>query len=154
MKKHLKWILPGTLVVFALLQLFNPPRTNPPVKNDFVAAAHPPVAVATAIRAACYDCHSYETKWPWYAHIAPVSWLVASDVNDGRKHLKLSDWPTDPGRAANRLGRINEVLDYREMPPKRYTLIHADAHLTEAQRKEIMDWTHAAAAKLRAAAKN
>ncbi len=125
MKKHMKWTLPGMLAVFALLQLFNPLRTNPPVKNDFVTAAHPPDAVAAAIRAACYDCHSHETKWPWYAHIAPASWLVVSDVNNGRKHLDFSDWPTTPDLAAKRLNRINEVLDYREMPPKQYTLIHA-----------------------------
>jgi Haem-binding domain len=154
MKKRLKWILPGALVIFALLQLFNPARTNPPVKSDFVAAAHPPAPVAAAIRAACYDCHSYETKWPWYARVAPVSWLIASDVNDGREHLDLSDWPAGPDSAARRLDRINEALDYREMPPKKYTLIHAGARLTEAQRKEIMDWTDAEAAKLRAGAKN
>ena len=154
MKKRWKWILPGAFAIFALLQLFNPARTNPPVKSDFVAAAHPPAAVAGAIRAACYDCHSYETKWPWYARVAPVSWLIASDVNDGRDHLDLSDWPAEPDNAARRLDRINEALDYREMPPKKYTLIHADARLTEAQRKEIMDWTDAEAAKLRAGAKN
>ncbi len=154
MKKRLKWILPGALVIFALLQLFNPARTNPPVKSDFVAAAHPPAPVAAAIHAACYDCHSYETKWPWYARVAPVSWLIASDVNDGREHLDLSDWPAEPDSAARRLDRINEALDYREMPPKKYTLIHAGARLTEAQRKEIMDWTDAEAAKLRAGAKN
>ncbi|MDE3099457.1 MAG: heme-binding domain-containing protein [Verrucomicrobiota bacterium] len=153
MKKLLKWVLPGAFAVFASLQLFNPPRTNPPVKNDFVTAAHPPGDVAAVIHAACYDCHSYETKWPWYAHVAPVSWFIVSDVKNGREHLELSDWPADPRRAARQLERINEALDYREMPLKRYTLIHADARLTEAQRKKIMDWTDATAAKLRGAAK-
>jgi Haem-binding domain len=154
MKKHLKWILPGALALFAGLQLFNPAHTNPPVNSDFVAAAHPPAAVAAAIRAACYDCHSHETRWPWYARIAPVSWMIASDVNGGREHLDLSDWPAEPASAARKLDRMNEVLDYREMPPKKYTLIHADARLTEAQRKEIMDWTDATSATLRAAANN
>ena len=154
MKKHLKWILPGALAGFASLQLFNPARTDPSVKSDFVAATHPPAAVAAAIRAACYDCHSYETKWPWYARVAPVSWLIASDVNDGREHLDLSDWPAEPDGAARRLDRINEAIDYREMPPKKYALIHAGARLTEAQRKEIMDWTDTEAATLRAGAKN
>jgi len=151
MKRHLKWILPAALAVFALLQLTNPARVNPPVQRDFVAAANPPAPVAAAIRAACYDCHSHETIWPWYAHIAPVSWLIASDVTEGREHVDFSEWPDDAGRAAKKLERINEVLDYREMPPKKYTLIHAKARLTEAQRKEIMDWTDAAAAKLRGA---
>jgi hypothetical protein len=122
------------------------------VKLDFIAAATPPAPVAAVLRAACYDCHSHETIWLWYSRIAPVSWLVAADVNDGREKLDFSDWPQfDPARAAKKLDRINETLDYHEMPPKKYTLIHAAARLTEAQRKEIMDWADATAQKLRAA---
>ena len=154
MKKRLKWVLVVLLVGFALLQLANPSRTSPPVEQDFIATAKPPASVAAAIRAACYDCHSSETIWPWYSRIAPVSWLIASDVNEGRDHLDLSDWPTESADVAKKLDRINEVLGYREMPPKKYTLIHAAARLTETQRKEIMDWTDATAAKLRAATNN
>jgi hypothetical protein len=69
-------------------------------------------------------------------------------VNEGRKHLNLSDWPADPKRAAKQLNRINEVIDYREMPLKKYTLLHPDADLSEAQRKEVLDWTGATADKL------
>jgi hypothetical protein len=152
--KKWKLILPAALGIFAVLQLFNPARTNPPVKNDFLAAAKPPAEIAASLRAACYDCHSHETIWPWYARVAPVSWLVVSDTTEGREHLNFSDWPSEPERAAKKLDRINEVLDYREMPPKKYTLIHADARLTEARRKEIMDWTGAAAEKMRAATNN
>ena len=149
--KKWKLIFVAAAVGFATLQIFNPARTNPPVKNDFFAAVKPPTEITASLRAACYDCHSHETFWPWYSRIAPVSWLVASDVNEGREHLNLSDWPTEPSRAAKKLDRINEVMDYREMPPKKYTLIHANARLTEAQRKEIMVWTEAAANKLRPA---
>jgi hypothetical protein len=152
--KKWKLILPAAPGIFAALQLFNPARTNPPVVADFIAAANPPAPVAASLRAACYDCHSHETIWPWYSHIAPVSWLVVSDTTEGREHLDFSDWPDEAVRAAKKMDRINEVLGYREMPPKKYTLIHADARLTEAQRKEIMDWTDAAAAKLRAASTN
>jgi len=134
--------------------LTNPARTNPPVISDFITAARPPASVAVAIRAACYDCHSHETIWPWYSRIAPVSWLVVSDTDEGRDHLDFSDWPDEAARAAKKMDRINEVLGYREMPPKKYTLIHAAARLTETQRKEIMDWTDATAAKLRAATNN
>lgn len=153
MKKS-RLILPVAIGIFAALQLTNPSRTNPPVKADFIRTADPPVMVAAALRAACYDCHSHETRWPLYSRIAPVSWLIASDVNEGRKHLDFSDWPAEADRAAKKLDRINEVLDYREMPPKKYTLIHSDARLTETQRKEILDWTDAAANKLRAANNN
>jgi len=149
--KKRKFILPAALGIFAALQLFNPARTNPPVKNDFLAAAKPSATLAASLRAAC---HSHETKWPWYSRLAPVSWLIADDVNEGRAHVNFSDWPTQPDRAAKKLDRINEVLDYREMPPPKYTLIHAQARLTEAQRKEIMDWTTTAAAKLQPASTN
>ena len=152
--KKWKLILPGAAIVFAALQWFNPARTNPPVTNDFLAATKPPAGIAASLRAACYDCHSHETRWPWYSHVAPVSWLVVSDTTEGREHLNFSAWPAEPDRVAKKLDRINEVLDYREMPPKKYTLIHADARLTEAQRKEIMDWMDAAAQKLRAASTN
>ena len=145
--KKWKLIFWSALAIFAALQPFNPTRTNPPVKNDFITATKPPESITASLRAACYDCHSHETLWPFYARIAPVSWLVASDVNEGREHLNFSDWPTEADRAAKKLDRINQVLDYREMPPKKYTLIHADARLTEAQRQAIMDWTEATAKK-------
>ncbi len=152
--KKWKLIFPAALGLFAALQLTNPARTNPPVITDFITAARPPEPVAASIRAACYDCHSHETKWPWYSRIAPVSWLVVSDTDEGRDHLDFSDWPDEAARAAKKLDRVNEVLDYGEMPPKKYTLIHAAARLTEPQRKEIMDWTETAAEKLRAATNN
>jgi hypothetical protein len=150
MKKKWKWILGGLVVAFGLLQLTNPARTNPPVVHDVMATNPPPAQVAAVLQAACYDCHSHETKWPWYSHVAPVSWLVVSDVNEGRQHVDFSDWPTDPEAVAKKLDRINEVMDYREMPPKQYTLMHAKARLTDADRKLLMDWSDTEAAKLRA----
>lgn len=154
MKKKLKVVAVALVGIFLLLQLTNPARTNPPVKRDAIAAANPPAAIAASLRAACYDCHSYETKWPIYSRIAPSSWLVIADVNEGREHFNFSDWPEDSARAAKKLDRINEVVDYREMPPKKYTALHPEARLTEEQRKAIMDWTEAAAEKLRTSTNN
>ncbi len=153
MKKKLKWIFLALVGVFGLLQFTNPARTNPPVIHDLLTANPPPAPVAVLLHAACYDCHSYEVKWPWYSRIAPASWLVASDVNEGREHLNFSDWPPEAERAAKKWDRINEVLDYREMPPKKYTLIHVDARLSESQRQALLDWSSAQAEHLRAAAK-
>jgi hypothetical protein len=151
MKQKLTWSAAAVLGLLVVLQLFNPAHENPAVQADFVAATHPPAAVAAGLRAACYDCHSHETRWPWYARVAPVSWLIARDVNEGRRHLNLSVWAAEPDRAARNLDRINEVIDYREMPPAKYTLLHAAARLDEAQRRQILDWTSAAADQLRGA---
>jgi hypothetical protein len=151
--KKLKVFLVVALVIFLLLQLTNPARTNPPVVNDLAATNPPPAEITALLHAACYDCHSSETKWPLYARIAPSSWLIASDVNEGREHLNFSEWPTELDLVAKKLDRINEVLDYKEMPPKKYTLLHPEARLTETQRKAIMDWAESAGKKADAAQK-
>jgi hypothetical protein len=155
MKKKLKWILLALVVAFGLLQFTNPPRINPPVVHDLMATSVPPPQIAATLHAACYDCHSNETKWPWYSRLAPMSWQIAGDVNEGRTNLNLSDWPADnPARAAKRLESMSEQIGYQEMPLKKYTLIHADARLTDAGRKELTDWLDAEAARLKATITN
>jgi len=136
LKRKLKWIFVALVVGFALLQLTNPPRTNPPVVSDLMAS-NPPPQIAAMLHSACYDCHSSETRWPWYSHIAPMSWLIANDVKEGREHLNLSDWPIDnPIRGAKRLENMSDEVGSGEMPLPKYTKIHADARLTEVERKE------------------
>jgi hypothetical protein len=116
-----------------------------------MATNAPPAHVAALLHAACYDCHSNTTKWPWYAHIAPASWLVVHDVVEGREHLNLSEWPADnPVRAAKRLENMGDEIGYGSMPLKKYTAIHADARLTDADRKELTDWLDAEATRLKA----
>lgn len=154
MKKKLKLLLLIGIVLFLLLQLTNPPRSNPPVIHDFIAATTPPGPVAVNLVTACYDCHSRQTTWPWYSRIAPVSWLVANDVVEGRTNLDLSDWPVnDPKRAAKKIEDMSEEIGYHEMPPKKYTLIHANARLTEVQQQALTDWLDAEADELKAQAK-
>ena len=155
MKKILKWIFAALVAAFVVAQLFNPPRTNPPVVNDLMAEDPPPPEIAARLRTSCYDCHSYETKWPWYSHVAPVSWLIASDVSRGRRNMNFSDWPTnDPVRVAKRLEDMSEEIGYDEMPPKKYTLIHADARLTDGQRQQLEDWLDGEAGRLKASVTN
>jgi hypothetical protein len=150
LKRKLKWIFVALAAGFALLQLTNPARTNPPVVSDLIASNPPPPQVAAMLHAACYDCHSSETRWPWYSRAAPISWLIANDVNEGRKNLNLSDWPNDiPMRAAKRLEDMSDEVGSGEMPLPKYTKIHADARLTENQRKELTDWLDAEAARLK-----
>lgn len=140
MKKRWKWLLLAVPVAFALLQFTNPARSNPPVRNDLIATTHPPAAVTTLLRDACYDCHSHETIWPWYSRIAPGSWLVTSDVNGGRHHVDFSDWPKDPATDVRELGWIYEVVAHHEMPPPQYTFMHPAARLTKAQHQQLLNW--------------
>jgi hypothetical protein len=149
----LKWFFVAAVAAFALLQLTNPVHTNPPVKTDFIATLNPPPEVAGMLRAACYDCHSDATRWPWYSHIAPVSWQVVQDVNEGRRHVNLSEWPAgQPDLAQKKLEHMSDEIDDGDMPLAKYTLIHRDARLTAAQRDELTQWLDAQADKLKSQA--
>src|ERR1700722_115682 len=140
----------GLAIVFLLLQVFQPARTNPPVKTDFLASMAAPPDITTIFHSACYDCHSNQTRWPWYSYIAPMSWQIAQDVNEGRRHVNLSEWPGDnPSLALKKMQNMSDEIDDDDMPLPKYTLIHKDARLTEKQRDELAAWLDAGAAKLK-----
>jgi Haem-binding domain len=152
MKKKWRWIFAALVVVFLLLQFTNPSRTNPPVVHDLMATNPPPPEIAALLHAACYDCHSDETRWPWYSHVAPVSWLIADDVKEGRRHVNFSDWPfADPSRAARYLEDMSDELGYDEMPPAQYQWMHPAAQLSTDERQQLIKWADATAKRLKAA---
>ncbi|HZP42335.1 MAG TPA: heme-binding domain-containing protein [Candidatus Binatia bacterium] len=135
--KRLGLALAGFLVV---AQLVRPARTNPPVESDVEAAPE----VKAVLRRACYDCHSHETVWPWYARVAPVSWLLAHDVNEGRRELNYSRWATyDPRNRVKKLRETVEEVREGEMPPWYYVLLHPDARLSDADRARLDAWAAA-----------
>ena len=155
MKDKWKWILGVLVVAFVALQFTNPARTNPaaPPENSVMATNAPPPEIATLLQEACYDCHSDQTRWPWYSHVSPVSWLIASDVRDGRRHVNFSEWPyTHPDRAARLWEDISEELGYSEMPPSQYKLMHPAARLTETQRQELIHYADQEAKRLKTVA--
>jgi hypothetical protein len=80
-------------------------------------------------RTSCYSCHSNETDWPLYSYVAPMSWLVRSDVEAGRDELNFSEWDRDSGEADDAV----DVVQQGSMPPGRYTLIHRDARLSDEE---------------------
>jgi hypothetical protein len=137
----------GLTVVVAML-LINPKRTNPPVApgRDLLASNTPPAEIVTILRNACYDCHSHETKWPWYSRVAPVSWWVVDHVNHGREELNFSEWPhDDPKRAARRLRSMGDVVMEGEMPLSSYVKGHPEALLSDQQRDAFSRWAEAEA---------
>ncbi|WP_152183585.1 heme-binding domain-containing protein [Sulfurimonas indica] len=84
---------------------------------------------------ACADCHSNETKWPWYSNVAPVSWLVQHDVDEGREHFNISNWLH---QKKNKGDEAAEELREGEMPPLVYLPVHPEARLSETEKKELI----------------
>ena len=117
------------------------PETKTTHENDLLYNNQVPEPVATMLRTSCYDCHSYETKYPWYSHVAPVSWLVARDMREGLKELNFSEWESQSkmDKAKNLDDLIDEVKE-GDMPMPIYTFIHRDAKLTDEQRQQLADW--------------
>jgi hypothetical protein len=136
MPKRVIWIA-AVVVVLAGAQLVPVDRSNPPVEAEIAL----PDGVREIVRKACYDCHSHETRWPWYAYVAPVSWLVGRDVEHAREHLNFSRWGSyDPTEKAELLEEIAEEVEEREMPLQIYLSLHSEARLTSGERASIVEW--------------
>ena len=134
-------IATGVAVGFAVAlvgaQLVPVERANPPVRNDVDA----PAEVAAVLRAACYDCHSHETRWPWYSRVAPFSWSIARHVEEGREELNFSDWPVVDFTAQDELLReVVRELEKDGMPLASYRWGHPEARLSAAQRDLVVRW--------------
>src|SRR5436309_14489602 len=93
MARRLRIAVGALAGVLIAAQAFRIDRTNPPVEQDVAA----PAGVEALLRRACYNCHSHETVWPWYSHVAPVSWLLAHDVPEGRLELNFPPCAAYPG---------------------------------------------------------
>lgn len=105
-------------------------HTNPAVVSE--PAWDSPATRATAVMV-CFDCHSNQTVWPWYSNIAPMSWLVQHDVDEGRKHLNFSTWTAGQGAAAP------TMVSSDKMPPFQYMLAHPETRLSEADKAAFIE---------------
>jgi heme-binding protein len=125
------------VVVFVLIQLVPVDRSNPPVESEIST----PPDVKLIVKRACYDCHSNETVWPWYSQMAPVSWLLARDVHEGRAELNFSTWQRySTTEQVKKLKKSWEEVQEGEMPPWYYLLVHRDAALSDADRQVLHTW--------------
>lgn len=117
------------------------PQTDP--SRTVTANERVPPDVASALQRACHDCHSNETRWPWYAQISPVSWFLANHVSEGRRELNFSEWGTfNARRRSGKLREICEQVQQGKMPLKSYLWLHADAGLSDGETKAICAWTN------------
>jgi hypothetical protein len=144
MRLWLKRSISVGFVVLILIQIIRRARTNPPIDSKHEIAASLPVepTLTSILDRSCNDCHSNRTVWPWYSRVAPVSWLVASDVQNGRRNLNFSEWGTyPPEKSAKLLDEICKEVKDGEMPPTTYTPMHSTAKLTNADQDDVCRWT-------------
>ncbi len=137
MKWKSKVIKYGILLVLIAIQFIPVSRDNPP-QEELIPA---PQDVVKILQKSCFDCHSHQTRWPWYSYVAPVSWLVAHDVNEGREDLNFSKWNHyTPKKRHELLEEIVEETNEGKMPPWFYTLVHPSAKISELDRQMLENW--------------
>jgi len=131
----MKKILLITVLILVAIQLipYGKDHTNPPVVAE--PKWDSPQTRALFMRA-CGDCHSHETKWPWYSKIAPVSWLIYHDVVEGREHFNISAWGH---QKKNKGDEAAEELEEGEMPLKPYLLMHPEARLDKHEKSLLIE---------------
>jgi hypothetical protein len=139
----MKKILVVLLVAFIIIQFFPIDKTNPaPTPGmDFLKIKNTPQEVAAIINTSCYDCHSNETKYPWYSNISPASWFLKNHIDEARKHLNFSTFAMyEPKRQVHKLEECIEMVEKNEMPLESYFVGHQGAKLTDEQRKILIDY--------------
>lgn len=143
MRKIIQILFVLLIVTFVVIQFFQPDNNSEGISENHIFEQE---IISDEIKSiftnACLDCHSNETKYLWYHRIAPVSWMVNQHIEDGKKHLNLSDWGEFD--IFEKIGVLDEICDEVEdekMPLKSYLIIHKKAKLTEDQVLELCAWT-------------
>lgn len=136
---------------FIIIQFFRPDFTNPPVNQaeTLQATLQVPENVQAILTRSCMDCHSHETKYPWYSKIQPSAWFLADHIAEGRRELNFSIWKTyEPSRQRRKLSEICEETKAKAMPLPSYLWIHRDAKLSDAEIKTLCDWSESESSKV------
>jgi hypothetical protein len=140
-----KKILFTLLILFVFIQFFRPDRniSASVSPNDIANKYAIPVNVKEKLKVACYDCHSNNTRYPWYYNIQPVGWWLQHHVNEGKEELNFSEFLSySPKKAHHKMEETVETINEGEMPLSSYTLMHRNASLSAEQAKEIVDWAN------------
>jgi Haem-binding domain len=137
-KGVMKWAALPFCVAFIAIQLVPVNRTNPAVQGGFHGSAE----LVSVLRRACYDCHSNETVWPWYSRVAPVSWVIVHDVNEGRAALNFSTWnQLSPEKQAEAMKESWEEVAEGKMPTWYYVALHPEARLSTSDQSVLRAWS-------------
>lgn len=138
------------VIALIIIQFFQPEKNFKPATADGIAfQMEMPETVKKYIVNSCFDCHSNQTRYPWYSRIAPVSWIMADHIREGKEHLNFSEWASYSKREQiSLLNEICETVTDRSMPLKGYVRLHKDAELFDFEIQEICRWTDEAAENL------
>jgi hypothetical protein len=143
MHSAVRWSAVIFFVAIVGAQAVRPPRTNPAViKATATLLPHAPADVARIIDRSCRDCHSNETRWPWYSNVAPMSWVLINHVAHGRDHFNYSEWATYSEDDQDKLlGSVCSLTRKGRMPLPSYLWIHRDAVLSAADIDTLCAWS-------------
>ena len=137
LRRVARWFGLSLAILFVLSQFKQAERSNPPVTSEINA----PPEIAVILERSCYDCHSHETDWPWYAYVSPVSWWVVDHVEHGRGDLNFSQWPVlDFEELEHNFRDIDEQIAKDEMPLKSYLFLHPEARLSDEDKDALRRW--------------
>jgi len=137
-----RWILLVVVVALIGMQFVQPDRTNPPVVPGASLLAKTPPEITALLERSCRDCHSNQTRWPLYSYVAPMSWLVANHVTDGRENFNYSEWASyDSDDQDKFLGAMCSLTQRERMPLPSYLLIHRGAKLSPDDVKTLCAWS-------------
>ena len=151
LRKVLKYLGIGLALIFIIIQFINRPDKLhiPANENDMIAALEVAPEMANLLKTACYDCHSNQPVYPWYANIAPVSWWIDEHMEHGRDELNFSNWATfSKRRRDHKLEEIIEEVEEGHMPLPSYLWMHSDARLSQTQIDQLKAWVEKERAKI------
>jgi len=147
MKKIFKWTFFGLAIAFVISQFIRIDKTVPDYNKsaDFVAVNSTDQKGAALLKAACYDCHSYESKYPWYSEVAPISWWIGHHIEEGREHLNFSVWASYSfDDKAEIIEESVEEINEGKMPDPNYVRMHSEANLTDADKQILINYLQGA----------
>ena len=141
--KILKKILLGLFIVFIVIQFIRPAHntSGQVLPTDITKTINVPDKILDVFKNSCYDCHSNNTRYPWYVNIQPMGWIMADHVKTGKANLNFSEFGSYSKRKqANKLRSLAETINDGSMPISSYTIMHTDAKLSEENKKLITGW--------------
>ena len=144
MKRLPRYAAIAFVVVGISSQFIRPARTNPRTDPSATMGARMsvPTDISAILARGCRDCHSNETRWPWYTNVSPVSWLVANHVHHAREHFNYSEWTSiDEDERDKLLGGVCSLSERGRMPLPSYLLMHRGANLSPAVVRTLCAWS-------------